>query len=449
MRSGMLRFFKAGARYFCLIVLKVSARVPLLLEFLLSYPKVAAFHQRHYSKLHIGENIAENFFLTGKFHYVPHNSSDFDFETRVKFALAKNDQEKLYETLSNRFAGEKPVRKKKFQLKSSEPLKIGFFCTYVDSDIFQFTVSQYNEAYKGIIWTACLIGKPTFFERKLGLPVIFFPDVSKAVDYADRNFDIVVDADGPLRPKNFRPVLLQTTSVCMNYYNFLSSYFDNIHDLFVSVKGVPTNANPASEKLVELPAMGAWSLDQVNLKDCDYKYDLAVIGEQFKLCKTFLSEYSTLSHKFRIVFVGLRDVKFFQRQLKEHNWHLSNVFFKPRLSLLDFMDFLNYCKAVLDTLSYSGGSSTLVALRSGCPVLARRGDYLVSAISSAMLVEMGLEELVLNDAQKIETFLETTTNLQLRQLRHKVQCATNSSMYFNPAKFLPVFDSEIRKCLKG
>jgi predicted O-linked N-acetylglucosamine transferase (SPINDLY family) len=65
--------------------------------------------------------------------------------------------------------------------------------------------------------------------------------------------------------------------------------------------------------------------------------------------------------------------------------------FLPRAALLRVM---SACDLMLDTVHWSGGNTTLDALRAGLPVLSSRGRFMRSRQSAAMLDRIGLGSLL-------------------------------------------------------
>jgi len=71
----------------------------------------------------------------------------------------------------------------------------------------------------------------------------------------------------------------------------------------------------------------------------------------------------------------------------------------PSLGLSDFRGLLSAADVMLDTLHWSGGSTTLDALFSGLPVVTLPGRFMRGRQSAAMLRIVGVEELIARDAQ--------------------------------------------------
>ncbi len=66
----------------------------------------------------------------------------------------------------------------------------------------------------------------------------------------------------------------------------------------------------------------------------------------------------------------------------------------PSLPHVDFMRVNLVCDAMLDTLHWSGGNTTLDALACGLPVVTMPGAYMRGRQSAAMLRMLGVDELI-------------------------------------------------------
>ncbi len=72
----------------------------------------------------------------------------------------------------------------------------------------------------------------------------------------------------------------------------------------------------------------------------------------------------------------------------------------PLLSQRDFRQVMSVSDVMLDTLHWSGGSSSLDALTSGLPIVTLPGRFMRGRQSAAMLRLVGVEELIARDAEE-------------------------------------------------
>ncbi len=384
-------------------------------------------------------------FHTGRFHF--ESNARNGIIDNIKYALAKNDQDSLYKNLQ-KIKGANDPKKTKTKKISDRIITIGFFCNYMNSGIFRNTIGVYNEFFNKIRWVGCHIESDRVVVGS-SCPIISFADTKSAIEYADQHFDFVIDADFLLRPKNFYEVLKNTSAYTLNYYNFSCSSYNNHLDAFLVAEGLEVSKYNPSEKIISLPAQGSWKLDEQTDFDPNYICDILFIGDQFKYGKKFLESYQSLSQDFKIIFLGLRSNKHLLKHLKDYGWKMKNVQFYDRIDdEKEFRYFLTKAKTVIDTPDYSGGSSTLYALRSGTPVLAFNGKYLLDGMSSAFLKEMGLNELCFNSVEQMKQFIFSKTDAEFKEYSKYVAKKTSDSLYFQPDKFLKILYDKLIQAFK-
>ncbi len=381
-------------------------------------------------------------FHCGRFHF--EDKVQDDLISKIKYALAKNDQESLYHFL-RQVDGACDKRDHKKRELRGDVITIGFFCNYMNSGIFRNTVGIYNDFFDKIKWVGCQISSD-YAVIGVSCPVITFSSVESAIDYANRNFDFVIDADFLLRPKNFYEVLRKTSCYTLNYYNFSCSSYNNNLDAFLVTSGLEVSKYQPTEKVITLPAQGSWLLKEQEEFFPDYICDIMFIGDQFKYGQNFLKLYRNFSDEFKIIFLGLKDACYFSKHLREAGWNMKNIKFHKRIDEDNaFRYFLTKTKVVVDTPDYSGGSSTLYALRSGAPVLTLNGQYLLDGMTSSMVKEMGLGEMSFDSVEEMKNFIRSKSVQEMKGYSKYVAKKTSESLYFQPGKFLPIFYDELMK----
>ena len=243
-------------------------------------------------------------FHSGKFHF--EQFIDTDIINNIKYALAKNDQDALYKFLKQIDGANDEHKIKTKKISDGDVITIGFFCNYMNSGIFRNTIGGYNNFFDKIKWVGCHIA-PNHVITGSSCPIISFSDTKSAIQYADKNFDFVIDADFLLRPNNFYEILKNTSCHTLNYYNFSCSSYNSHLDAFLVVDGLEVSKYTPSEKIITLPAQGSWKLDEQKEFHPTYLYDITLIGDQFKYGEKFLEMYKSFSYEFKILFLGLRD----------------------------------------------------------------------------------------------------------------------------------------------
>jgi CRISPR-associated protein Csy1 len=118
------------------------------------------------------------------------------------------------------------------------------------------------------------------------------------------------------------------------------------------------------------------------------------------------------------------------------------IFLAPNLPHASYLGVNRVCDAMLDTLHWSGGNTSLDALASGLPVVTLPGTLMRGRQSAAMLSALGVGELIARDAGH---YVELATQLgRRRELREELsrRIAANASALFDrpePVKALDRF----------
>ncbi len=72
----------------------------------------------------------------------------------------------------------------------------------------------------------------------------------------------------------------------------------------------------------------------------------------------------------------------------------------PRLSLRDFLSFINSANAVLDTPYFCGGTTSLEMFSLGSPIITWPTDRMASRFTYAYYKKMGVMDLVCKDSEQ-------------------------------------------------
>lgn len=75
------------------------------------------------------------------------------------------------------------------------------------------------------------------------------------------------------------------------------------------------------------------------------------------------------------------------------------VKFLPNLPREKFLSLLHQIDVLLDPIHFGGGNSSLEALAMGTPIVTMQGDFLRSRLTSALLADIGLDELIVDNQE--------------------------------------------------
>ena len=125
-----------------------------------------------------------------------------------------------------------------------------------------------------------------------------------------------------------------------------------------------------------------------------------------------------------------------KRYAREAGLSRSSFIFTGKLPLHEHLARARLVDIALDTQIYSGGATTANMLWAGVPVITVYGKHFLSRMSSSILINIGLEELVTNNLKEYEDLaVKLATNKELfTKLKHKLELNRNS---------YPLFDSRL------
>lgn len=128
----------------------------------------------------------------------------------------------------------------------------------------------------------------------------------------------------------------------------------------------------------------------------------------------------------------------FQRQFTDNRIEVERIAFVGALSHWDHLDLHNEIDIMLDTLPFSGYTTTLESLWMGVPVVAANSHDFVSGMSAAILHHLGLKSLVTtNNAFYPALAIRLAKNPKiLRKLRGGLRSMMKSSPLMNGVKFV-------------
>jgi CRISPR-associated protein Csy1 len=127
----------------------------------------------------------------------------------------------------------------------------------------------------------------------------------------------------------------------------------------------------------------------------------------------------------------------------------GQVKFLPRMPGAQFRQALAGADVVLDTLRWSGGSTSLDAFAAGVPVVACRGEFMRGRQAAAMLSLLGLDELVAGDVDEyvalaLQAAADRPRNAGLREIIRE-----RRSALFGRADVLAPFQDALERLATG
>jgi hypothetical protein len=276
-----------------------------------------------------------------------------------------------------------------------------------------------------------------------------FNSIEDAKYFVERFADIVIDADGPLRPTPALSLLNTVDCLVINYYNLIASGSDRLYDAIIAPAGVDIAPLVLEKEIVRLECLGSWYFEQfaLNYDISKLKWDFAIISEQFKFGIDFYSTFGILSKNHKLIFIGLKAKSKVVEKLIEYGWCLDNITFIPHMHFEELRRFLDlHVLTILDVRNYSSGSGTILGLSAGVPTVCYFGEYWINQMAASIMKKAGLEQFIYTEVSQISEIINQYKRTY--QSAHViVRDESYKTGYLVPQTFLKEFYESVIKLL--
>lgn len=158
--------------------------------------------------------------------------------------------------------------------------------------------------------------------------------------------------------------------------------------------------------------------------------------------------------KLRLKYLGLNDSLAQERirqMFEAHEIDLGRLEFRDRSSLREMLAEYHEVDLALDPFPYTGGTSTLLALQMGVPVVTLPGETFASRQSYSVLSQMGVTETIARDeADYVEIVVRLANDLpRLAEWRRTLRGRLMQSAYGDPQRFMSTLGPALRGMWKG
>jgi protein O-GlcNAc transferase len=126
----------------------------------------------------------------------------------------------------------------------------------------------------------------------------------------------------------------------------------------------------------------------------------------------------------------------------------ERIIFSPRFpSLADHLARISLCDLALDTFPYNGHTTSADALWAGVPVLTCRGDSFASRVSSSLLAQLGLKELVVESIQEYQGLAIRlgSDRLGIKLLKDQLMKSKSKSTLFDIRTYLKDYEAQLQR----
>lgn len=390
--------------------------------------------------------VPQDIFLSGRYHFEPFNGVDKLLLPRLYLTLNQwADYERSINNITHDFCRRSLSLKRaqKFSI-GTQVLKVGFFCSYANSHFIQQTIYQYAKIYPLISWFICTIEDKNHVSVVEHVSYVNFASIEDA-KRASCMFDVVIDADGPLRPTKAFQLTNTIDCLVLNYYNLLASGSSKIYDAVVIPEGANVGPTVCEPNVIELDCLGGWLLKNIAEEHISPKkiYDFAIIAEQFKFGDEFFASFAELSRTNKFVFVGIKYIPYLIERTRFYGWDVSNIYFHKHIPMEELRIFLkNSVYTILDIPNYSSGSGTILGLSVGIPTICKNGKYWINQMASLIMKKAALDRYVYSNVSDIYSILLDHKNSYLA-IENEVIKNSYSTGYLDPYKFCQDFYTKV------
>ena len=125
------------------------------------------------------------------------------------------------------------------------------------------------------------------------------------------------------------------------------------------------------------------------------------------------------------------------KEAKNKNIDINRVKFLDYVNLEDHLSRHSVADLFLDTFNYNAGSTAVIALLSGLPILTLYGKSYHSRMSSSLLKSIDMDELIAHNKNEYQekAFFFATNPVELEKIREKLKFKLNDHKSFNTNLF--------------
>ncbi len=300
----------------------------------------------------------------------------------------------------------------------------------------------------------------SYFRKTIETNCTRFIDISKMgfVDAATEinrdGVDILVDLKGYTRNNRIEICALQPAPIQIAYMNHNGTSGAPFFDYLVGDRHVvPENHKKEySEKIIYMPnsfmaADPALGMDMKPIRrnqrkfpenvfvyccfNQSYKIEPSVFGCWMKILTNTNNSVLWLLNENRLAISNLR------KEAMQYGIDPQRLVFANKVNKKKHLERLRHADAVLDTGIYNGHTTTVDALLSGLPVVAKKGNQFASRVSSSLLSAIGLRELITeSDKEYVDRAIQLCRNYgEVERIKEKIRINKRTTPLFDTRKF--------------
>ena len=355
------------------------------------------------------------------------------FETKTMqpyYSLLLKDDLKLQKIIAEKWTKDYLFKNEsqEFQKNNNQNIRVGYF----SSDFEKHAVASLlkdlfrnHDKNKFELYGFNLSKK--FLKNSINKDIIKnfkeFIDCNSKTDEEIRNIcnilkiDIAVDLNG--HTYGGRPAIFKNkcAPIQINYLGYAGTMGDKSYDYIVADKFViPKNSEKDYlEKIIFIPnSFFPNSLKNKNIESSLTKKDFFLPDDKFIYCcfnnivkinENILDIWSKILHstKNSILWLsitkGTLQHKNILKEFNNRNIDSSKIFFSEKIEYQKYLERFQLADLFLDTYPYGGHTTSIEALSSGLPILTLQGESFQSRVSSSLLKNLDLDELITSNKE--------------------------------------------------
>lgn len=293
------------------------------------------------------------------------------------------------------------------------------------------------------------------------IPLQGLSDEEAVIKCREKKIDILIDLGGLTAGARPRIVAERIAPIQVGYIGFLSSTAIKNLDFIITTRDLFKSSQKSySEKPLYLKGpyltldskpeiSNTISKKQLGISDDSfiygallntYKINLEVFGAWMEILKKTKTTLIWLVEDNEIAKNNLIKIS------EEMGINSDRLIFSKRVHPSLYRNQLQLCDVFLDSFPYGSGATARDAIHAGLPMLTKPGKTMMSRLSTHMMNELGIGELVCRDVSEyVEKAIDLANNKsRVLDIKNKMELSKKKSDLFNQKKFVDQFYSAIK-----
>lgn len=366
------------------------------------------------------------------------------------------------------------VNKKKHNFKNSQvidrPLKVGF----ISADLYNHSVAyfldplwQRIDTNKYMIYVYSMVKKEDSVSLAFKNRTKVWRDIVKLTDdelekqIRSDQIDILIDLSGHTAGNRLPVFARKPAPVQMTWLGYPFSTGLSAIDYYIGDNNfIPKEIDDFfSEKIIRLPCATTFAIPQSSPKVSTLPFlenryiTFGSFNRSSKLTDACLDLWSQVlkaipNSKLLIGAISSDELKKqLQKRFEKRNIDISRVFFEKQVPFVNYLELHAKVDIILDTLPYTGGTTTNYALMMGVPIITLAGNLPAQRQGVATLMSIDLSDWVAyTNEDYIKIAIEKTKNVEkLAQLRAELRHRCFNSEVRQAQRFTYAFELALNK----